>query len=758
MGSKMVDGLLPSTKDRALSVPHAKSLRQRLKSRLSRFGVFILFGALFYRSIDQPWTSKPGLRANDLENDIYPDDDLPLRPATEHWDISNSYPYPRILSKNVTEGTWLRIATHPTKDEIVFDMLGDLYCMKATSFSSEPTTAVPFLQGVPYDKDASFSPDGRQLVFISDAGFGVDNIWTIPYTNCEEMSSANVRASAIQQTNSTFRFFTSPVFHPKQPIIMATKWFLTGRPNGAGEIWEFPLLSKPRQDLPERGGRRIISRKLPASWPKEKYFESQLGVEQPQYTGLDGEGIIFTRNVRDDAGGKFSYGKDVHKGINAIFLYNRTTGATEQLVDAFPGGANVPRLSHDGKTLAYVKRTREREVLAIKDLTSGTVHYAWDGLTYDVSIIPAFMGAYPSYGFSTDDTSIIIWSQGQIWKVPLAFNQLEERVAASKTPVMLPFQASVDIALGSTRYSETDVRKVELKDYGRVHVLRGLRSDERGENVIFEAAGDTYVMEISSQDATPIPKLVPNATYYHPSFVNSDASCILHARWDDHELTTFEITKVSSSKSKVIAVPRGRYLSPVIGGGYIAFIRTGADMMLGDTEETAGEGIWLGEIDSSSFCSDSLYDGIIGDHASGIPVTNLRRVDRRATQDIRLEFSTPFGTTSLLVQAGDSIVTYNTERLDSQQHLVQGKTSTEMAAAKPSRAQIRQGITTIAFRDFQNVWIGHVESNHEQNPTVWSKPDDENTPSNLIRLSPQGGHDVVFSSNGKVVFWAFGAF
>lgn len=164
----------------------------------------------------------PALSSERVERDIYPDTDYSLRPAIEPWDISHSYPYPRRFAKNVTEGTWLRITTHPSQDEIVFDMLGTLYCMTTRSLkrstSLSPTLAHPFLTGIPFDKEAEFSPDGSSLVFISDAGFGVDNIWTVPYTDCEEMARRaveEVRNSVTQQTNSTFRFFSVPSFHPQ---------------------------------------------------------------------------------------------------------------------------------------------------------------------------------------------------------------------------------------------------------------------------------------------------------------------------------------------------------------------------------------------------------------------------------------------------------------------------------------------------------------------------------------------------------------
>lgn len=36
------------------------------------------------------------------------------------------------------------------------------------------------------------------------------------------------------------------------------------------------------------------------------------------------------------------------------------------LVDAFPGGATRPELSRDGRTLAFVRRVRDKEALVLK--------------------------------------------------------------------------------------------------------------------------------------------------------------------------------------------------------------------------------------------------------------------------------------------------------------------------------------------------------------------------------------------------------
>ena len=57
---------------------------------------------------------------------------------------------------------------------------------------------------------------------------------------------------------------------------------------------------------------------------------------------------------------------DVHAGIYAIYSTNLTTKHTSLLVSQFSGGASRPELSHDGRTLAFVRRVRDKEALVLK--------------------------------------------------------------------------------------------------------------------------------------------------------------------------------------------------------------------------------------------------------------------------------------------------------------------------------------------------------------------------------------------------------
>lgn len=119
------------------------------------------------------------------------DNMFPYRNQTP-WDISTGFDYPRTIEYDVEEGTWLRLDVHPESGDIVFDMVGDIYCMRGGEvFSEEEESqqrihARPVLRGVPYDADPRFSPDGDKLMFRSDAGLGVENAWVMPWKGCEE--------------------------------------------------------------------------------------------------------------------------------------------------------------------------------------------------------------------------------------------------------------------------------------------------------------------------------------------------------------------------------------------------------------------------------------------------------------------------------------------------------------------------------------------------------------------------------------------
>ncbi|KAL0947553.1 hypothetical protein HGRIS_013647 [Hohenbuehelia grisea] len=763
-------------------------------------------------------------------------------------------------------------------------MLGDIWCLPASAYtdigSSSPldgrSRAVPILLGVPHDSDPHFSPDGDRLVWRSDAGLGVENIWITQWQGCEAMDlrpqiarttthhNAVVnalhhqnsdetllahgvpeteerrvrrliregRTAAQRVTNETYRWVSDARFHPSGKKVVATKWYTSFRSLGAGEGWEYPIYSsdfdlqaQSSPQIPVGAGKRLLGRTLPPGWDSAtQYGDQQIGPEQVIWQGDDG--LIYSKNVADEPQGAFEYSKDVHKGNYAIFAHNLTTNATKTLVDAFPGGASRPELSRDEKTLAFVRRVRDKSVLVLKDLTTGTITHAFDGLTYDLTGISAPMGTYPSFAFtptSSAQDAIIIWAAGQINYIPLALNDRGERIAhPSIPPRTIPFTAHIEKRVAETLSVESKVVPglnlvdLETKDTMRVRAFKELNVDTHGKNVVFQAAGVTYVSSIVEKRSRPVPVLHSSQTYYTPSFIphsnqrNKDAEpLVIHARWSDTEFSRFEIADVRSGRAyELSGLPFGRYYAPIISSRppirhsgdttrsstrAIAFIKTGGSGLTGNVVATAGTGLYVGDIELPS---EDLAD------ASNIEITNVRFIpeDVESFDGAILKLSwvsIPAGKAEgssathqregILVQQSTSVSLFDVfaERNEKGEYpqwtvaegemsielVVSGVVASESEGSWPCRwwpGLCNEQVSTsgdfradrIAFVDFFYVYFADGADlrggGGKDGKKVWSKPG--NATEGLARLSLDGGHDLAWSGDGKTLFWFLGPF
>ncbi|KAJ7043643.1 hypothetical protein C8F04DRAFT_1366688 [Mycena alexandri] len=720
-------------------------------------------------------TAPKPLVASEWKDDVWP-----IREQTP-WDISTDYAYPRVVEYDVTEGTWLRLDVSPAGD-IIFDMLGDIYCLPHNEVSAgAPITARPVLLGVPHDSDPHFSPNGDRIVFRSDAGQGLENIWVKPWAGCEAanlrptqgsealMQALNSkdhdehllsqgiketeerrinrltregRSDAQRVSNETYRWISDARFHPSGSDVIATKWYTSSRSLGAGEGWKYPV-----PDFTDNGtisvgsGARVLGRTLPLGWTNEQYGEQQIGPEQFIWRGEDS--VIFSKNIRDDH--EFSYSKDVHKGIYSIFSLNITTQKVETLVSASPGGASRPELSSDGRTLAFVRRDRDHELLVFKDLLTGTIHQIWDGLTYDLSSISAPMGTYPSFSFTPSADAVIIWAAGQIYSVPITTNAFGERIAdSSRAPAPIRFTAHIEKRLAKTVSATFDLVGSETAVTQRVTAFKDLRADTKCRRVVFQAAGVTYIQTVGKPTAARVPVLDSAAPYYSPA-------------WSDTNFSTFEVADLAADKAyEVAGLSLGRYFSPVVcecSGHHrtVAFLKSGGDGLTGQIVATAGEGLYLGDL--------TLPGG-----GGKVEIKNIRFVPSEISTGDRVNMRFIEKNNKLLVQqssrsfiidlgAGPSGVAGTYPHVP----IASGRMSTEFAVSSPHsvKAQKSYAAAGIAFVEGYNVY--YVAGDKiKDDEAVWAKPG--NSTAGLTRLSLDGGHDVTWSTDGSRVFWFLGPY
>jgi Tol biopolymer transport system component len=69
----------------------------------------------------------------------------------------------RKIEFSTDEGTWISLDLSTDGRNIVFDLVGHLY-----SLSIDGGNAVPITSGFSFENQPRFSPDGKQIVYVSD--------------------------------------------------------------------------------------------------------------------------------------------------------------------------------------------------------------------------------------------------------------------------------------------------------------------------------------------------------------------------------------------------------------------------------------------------------------------------------------------------------------------------------------------------------------------------------------------------------------
>ncbi len=148
------------------------------------------------------------------------DPDAPEKPK---WDVEQPTGPAKTVKIDTDEGTWMSLDVSPDGKTIVFDLLGDLYTVPMAGGAAKPLS-----EGIAWDMQPRYSPDGKHIAFTSDRD-GADNIWVIPIGG----------GKAQQVSKEDFRLLNSPAWSPDGKFIAARKHFTAERSLGSGEIWLF---------------------------------------------------------------------------------------------------------------------------------------------------------------------------------------------------------------------------------------------------------------------------------------------------------------------------------------------------------------------------------------------------------------------------------------------------------------------------------------------------------------------------------------
>jgi imidazolonepropionase-like amidohydrolase/Tol biopolymer transport system component len=427
---------------------------------------------------------------------------------------------------DVTEGTWMSLDVSPRGDELVFDLLGDLYTLPINGGEAKALT-----QGVAWDMQPRYSPDGQSIAFTSDRGGG-DNLWV--------MKRDGTNAQAV--TAEKFRLLNSPAWSPDSQYLVGRKHFTSRRSLGAGEMWLYHRSGGEGVQLTER--------------PTE-----QKDVGEPVFSP-DGKYLYFSQDVTP--GKMFEYNKDANTQIYAIQRLNLETREIEPFVSG-PGGSVRPTPSPDGKSLAFVRRVRGKSVLHVADVVSGAERALFDGLDRDMQETWAIHGVYPTMAWTPDNKSLVFWAQGKLHRIEVATKRV--------TPIPFRVKGSRTV-YGALRFAQ----QVAPERFP-VKMLRWVQVSPAGDRVVYQALGQLYVRELPNGTPRRLTKQTEHMELY-PAF-SRDGRSIVYTTWDDEKYGTLRVVPAAGGEGQVVSAQPGFYVEPAfspdgrsivyraVGGGYL---------------------------------------------------------------------------------------------------------------------------------------------------------------------------------------------
>lgn len=447
------------------------------------------------------------------------------------WNVNQPPGGARTVQLDTRTGTWMSVDVSPDGRQLVFDLLGDLYLLPI-----EGGTAQALTTSIAWEHQARFSPDGRQIAFVSDAGGG-DNIWV--------MKTDGSGARAV--TREDYRLLNNPAWHPNGQYVLARKHYTGTRSMGSGEIWLYHL----------EGGKGVALNEKP-NWQKD------LG--EPAISP-DGRHLYYSRDTTP--GNTFEYNKDSNKEIFRIFRQDLQDGTVEPFVTG-PGGAVRPVPSPDGRFLAFVRRVRMQSTLFLKDLKTGAERAVWGGLERDLQEAWSVYGVYPGFAWTPDSKSIVVWAQGRLWRVhPFEMNDKKE-TRVTEIPFHVRHTREVREALR--------VPQTVSPDTFDVRQLRWVQASPDGRRVLYTALGHLYLKELGAEGAAAQPRrLTQQASHFEffPSF-SRDGKRVAYVSWDDREMARVRVLDLANGRETLITPEPGKYLQPRFSpdGRHISYVKS----------------------------------------------------------------------------------------------------------------------------------------------------------------------------------------
>ncbi|KQU49616.1 amidohydrolase [Sphingomonas sp. Leaf339] len=426
------------------------------------------------------------------------------------WDVSN----PRGLKTRevrlqVDQGSWMNVDVSPDGRLIAFDLLGDLYTMPIAG-----GTPTRIADGLAFEHQPRFSPDGQRIAFTSDRGGG-DNIWVMNVDGTDKR----------QVTKEDFRLLNQPTWSPDGRFIAAKKHFTTGRSLGTGEIWLYHVSGG--------GGVQLVKR-------ASEVLQKELG--EPIYAP-DGKSIFYTRNI--SPGPIFEYAQNSRQDLFDIERYDIDTGEVTTAVSGV-GGSVRPTPSRDGKRIAFVRRENNVSKLWVKDLATGVERVVYGPLDRDVQETWAVTGVYPDMAWTPGDGAIVFWAGGKLRRV----------APDGSSAAIIPFRIDDTRVIVDAVHPQVAV----APDRFATKMPRWATVSPDGRTIVFETLGKLWTKPAAGGTAKRLTRSTDELELF-PSW-SRDGRQIVFVGWTDAGLGQIRTISSTGGSPRTVTTVAGNYRRP----------------------------------------------------------------------------------------------------------------------------------------------------------------------------------------------------
>ena len=326
---------------------------------------------------------------------------------SDNWDVTQPKGNTRTIDFITNEVTESSVDITPDDQWIVFDQLGHINRVPVGGGDSKVLTQD---SGIAVNMHPRVSPDGKEIAFISDRG-GNNHIWIMG------LDGSNSR----QVFDDIDQCVFDPTWTPDGKSIVVRKQAVCHRGTDMSEgLWIF--------DVNSGSGKSIVS-----------------GNASSPSVSPDGKYVYFTMTTCP--GDPPGYLTDFMRGCQQIQRVELasgevklfTTGKTVSTwVNNSNGGAIEPRVSPDGKWLAFARQIADgtveykgheygpRTALWLRNLEDGSEQLLMDPITTDGSEQTGYAAPLiPHYSWSSDSLSVVLSQGGKLRRVDIASRKIE---------------------------------------------------------------------------------------------------------------------------------------------------------------------------------------------------------------------------------------------------------------------------------------------------------------------------------------------